>query len=156
MLLQFELNFPALSGFKIGESATLGETIEFLARQIKDPVAQLRGHAGGWPVGWLDLPAGGQHVAESKRIADKLAGEHEEMIVCGIGGSALGAQAVHSALDLSGARLRKLHVLDNVDPTQLSLLLEDVDIGKCAINVISKSGGTLETMTAFFYLIGEL
>ena len=156
MLLQFELNYPALASFKIGESATLGETIEFLARQIKDPAAQLREHTGEWPVGWLDLPAGGQHVDDSKRIAGKLAGEYDELIVCGIGGSALGAQAVHSALDLPGKRLRRLHFLDNADPTQLSLLLEDVDLGKCAINVISKSGGTLETMTAFFYLLGEM
>jgi glucose-6-phosphate isomerase len=51
--------------------------------------------------------------------------------------------------------LREVHVLDNVDPTQVSLLLDAVDLSKCAINVISKSGETLETMAGFFYLLEQ-
>ena len=81
------------------------------------------------------------------------------LIVLGIGGSALGNIALHSALNpytynLMSERTRpgpQLFVLDNVDPDQIKAVVELITpkIKKTIVNVISKSGETAETASQF-------
>jgi glucose-6-phosphate isomerase len=78
-------------------------------------------------------------VAEGKRLAH----DADTLIVIGIGGSALGAMALETALS---DRKRRLVVLDNVDPESVYRKLSGVDPARAAVNVITKSGETAETM----------
>lgn len=149
------LNHPTLLNYKLHDGQTLEAAMQDLARGHGTAHADLLKHRATMPIGWLDLPLGGAGLERSQALGKQLAQDFEALIVCGIGGSALGTQAVYQALDQPGWRLRKIFVLDNVDPTQVSLLLDAVDLTKCAINVISKSGETLETMAGFFYLLEQ-
>ncbi len=77
----------------------------------------------------------------------------EDVAVIGIGGSSLGAKAVHHAMtavrpDPSAPRL---HFLENIDPYRLHALLQNRKAEKAGVICISKSGGTIET--AIQYLI---
>lgn len=85
----------------------------------------------------------------------------DDLVVVGIGGSALGNIMLQAALNhpewnLLSARERKgrprLHVVDNVDPERLAALLDVLDLKKTLINVITKSGDTAETMANFMIL----
>ena len=85
-------------------------------------------------------------------------------MVLGIGGSALGARALQTALNhphhnLLSRTMRKgfprLFVCDNIDPDGFKALLDLIDIRKTLFNVISKSGGTAETMSQFL-IVREL
>ena len=73
----------------------------------------------------------------------------------GIGGSALGNTALQTALNspyhnlAPPAGIPRLFVLDNVDPDLVGEFLDHVDPAKTVFNVISKSGGTAETMSQF-------
>ncbi|MEG2159172.1 MAG: glucose-6-phosphate isomerase, partial [Clostridia bacterium] len=66
----------------------------------------------------------------------------------GIGGSALGPQAVfcalnhlyHNDLPKEVRNAPKFYVVDNVDPEKLTALLDVIDITKTMFNVITKSG----------------
>ncbi|MGE0482193.1 MAG: glucose-6-phosphate isomerase [Phycisphaerae bacterium] len=83
----------------------------------------------------------------------------ENLVVLGIGGSALGNIALHTALNpayhnLRTARQRRgprLFVLDNVDPTHIADLLDLLGpaLRRTLFNVISKSGETAETAAQF-------
>jgi glucose-6-phosphate isomerase len=83
----------------------------------------------------------------------------ENLVVLGIGGSALGNIALQTALNpayhnLLPARQRRgprLFVMDNVDPAQFGHLLEllGTSLKKTLFNVISKSGETAETAAQF-------
>jgi len=74
----------------------------------------------------------------------------DTLVVLGIGGSALGARAVQQALvDPNHRAGRRVIIVDNIDPTILASLVETLDLDRCAFNVISKSGGTVETITQF-------
>lgn len=82
----------------------------------------------------------------------------ENLVVLGIGGSALGMSFLAGALldphyNVFGKK--KLFVCDNVDPDSFDALLKQIDIKKTLFNVISKSGGTIETASQFF-LAGEI
>jgi glucose-6-phosphate isomerase len=111
---------------------------------------------------WLDLP---HRDAVRKTILDYAAsvrGRFENVCVLGIGGSALGNTALHTALngpfhDLFPPQGRpRLLVLDNIDPELIAPFLESVDPTRTVFNVISKSGTTAETMSQFLVLRAEL
>lgn len=83
----------------------------------------------------------------------------ENLVVCGIGGSALGNIALQTALNpctynmLPAGRRKgpRLFVMDNVDPMQFGALLDLLgdDLDATVFNVISKSGETAETASQF-------
>jgi glucose-6-phosphate isomerase len=81
-----------------------------------------------------------------------------DVVVLGIGGSALGPIALRTALrppqwnlldDAARGGLPRLHVLDNVDPANISALIGRLDPRRSLFVVISKSGGTAETMAQY-------
>ncbi|HEX7900870.1 MAG TPA: glucose-6-phosphate isomerase [Planctomycetota bacterium] len=80
-------------------------------------------------------------VADIKRFAAENRARFPEVLVVGIGGSALGPQLVADAL----GDPRHIHFLDNTDPDGVARVLGSLDLAKTLTIVISKSGGTPET-----------
>ncbi len=105
-----------------------------------------------------------QH-AQIRRVATRLRKNFDTLLVVGIGGSDLGARALLGALvsahhnELPPARRKGMKVYfagDTTDPAPLTELLQVLDLKKTAIHVISKSGNTIETMSAFLYIRTQL
>jgi glucose-6-phosphate isomerase len=82
-------------------------------------------------------------AAEIREAVEPLS-DAEHVLTVGIGGSALGAVTVSRALGLDGH-----HVLDNVDPVETRRVLESLPLDEVAVNVVSKSGTTAETLSNF-------
>lgn len=102
---------------------------EQIRRAITEPLAALRTFAAD---------------VESGRCAPPSGGRFENLLVIGIGGSALGPQLVYDAL-LPNARMRSFF-LDNTDPDGFDRTLAAIpDLSRTLTLVISKSGGTPET-----------
>jgi len=107
---------------------------------------------------WMDLPYQDEVHRDVTAYAARMAGRFENVVVLGIGGSALGNTALHAALnspyhDLAPPTgVPRLFVLDNVDPDLVGEFLQTVDPTKCLFNVISKSGSTAETMSQFLII----
>jgi len=85
-------------------------------------------------------------------LSERLRGEAEHIVVLGIGGSSLGAQALSqlhdyftpsSFLPVHGPRL---HFLDNPDGPTMSRLMTALPVARTHYLVVSKSGGTAEPM----------
>ena len=70
----------------------------------------------------------------------------DAVLTVGIGGSALGAATISEALGPSDV---DHHVLDNVDPEHIEAILEEVPLETTAVNVVSRSGTTAETLANF-------
>ena len=104
---------------------------------------------------WLDLPYQHEIHEQVLAYADGLAGRFRNVVVLGIGGSALGTSALQGALNSpyhnlgAGDPLPRLFVLDNVDPDLIGEFVDQFDPAETLFNVISKSGGTAETMAQF-------
>ena len=73
-------------------------------------------------------------------------GDFSNLLVIGIGGSALGPEFVHAALGSSADRM-KVRFFDNTDPDGMDRVLQALDgqLDATLTVVISKSGGTKET-----------
>lgn len=102
--------------------------------------------------GFTFLPKLHGLVLAAKELAEKMKGRFKDIVVLGIGGSALGVRCLRDALkgplwNLNGAP--RLFILDNLDTVDDVELLLDLD--KTLFIVISKSGETLETMTQYHY-----
>jgi len=109
-------------------------------------------------LGFLDLPDDEALHRQSTDFAKKFAGRFDDVVVLGIGGSALGPIALRTALlepswNALDPKVRKgvprLHVLDNVDPRTIGHLLEHLQLARALFIVTSKSGGTAETMAQY-------
>ncbi|GAB5560862.1 MAG: glucose-6-phosphate isomerase [Synoicihabitans sp.] len=74
-------------------------------------------------------------------------GKFTQLLVIGIGGSALGPQFVNHALGQPGADKMAVHFFDNTDPDGMDLVLGQIGdkLPETLAVVISKSGGTAET-----------
>lgn len=88
-------------------------------------------------------------LAEGRRLA-RLG---HTLVVDGIGGSALGALALESALS-SGRR--RLAILDNVDPDLVHARLSELEASDVAVAAITKSGSTAETMANLLVVLDWL
>lgn len=152
-LIEVNTSHPSLLERRLPDGARLEDALLGGLEHWRDAHARLLEWRGRWPIGWLELPQGGAQYAESVGLGKRLREEYETLIVCGIGGSALGTQAVYAALDSPAEPLQSVYVLDNADPTQIAAVAERVDWGSTAVNVISKSGETLETMSGFLFLL---
>jgi glucose-6-phosphate isomerase len=110
----------------------------------------------GW-LRWTELPAQTGTADECLRLWAARAGRFENLVVIGIGGSALGAIALKRALchtfhnELPGERRSgaRLYVLDNADPAVCGELLDMLDLRRTLFNIITKSGSTAETAAQF-------
>jgi glucose-6-phosphate isomerase len=124
-------------------------------------------YAGG-TLGFLDLPenrALHQQTLDYVQQVKRRAGELTDVVVLGIGGSALGPIALRTSLrppqwnlldDAARGGEPRLHVLDNVDPANISALLGRLDLRRSLFVVISKSGGTAETMAQYLVVRARL
>ncbi len=109
-------------------------------------------------LGFIDLAAGHASLEALRTFADGVGQAFSDIVLLGIGGSALGPIALRSALrdphwneldDEAREYFPRLHVLDNVDPTTMIALLERIELGRALFLVVSKSGGTAETMAQY-------
>ncbi len=120
--------------------------------------------AGG-TVGFVDLPSDVALLDQVERFAAGARGKYDDVVILGIGGSALGPIALRTALRPSGWNLLdeksrggypRLHVLDNVDPVTIDALLGHLRLERTLFIVTSKSGGTAETMAQFLIVHDRL
>ncbi len=75
-------------------------------------------------------------------------GKHFTSVIhVGIGGSDLGPRALYEALYAYGLPGRKVLFISNVDPDDAARRLSEVELDSALVVIVSKSGGTLETLT---------
>jgi glucose-6-phosphate isomerase len=87
----------------------------------------------------------GDEIAEA---GERLSDEFETFVNIGIGGSALGGATLVDAL----APDASVYFVDNVDTDFLGRLLERIDLDETIFSVVSKSGGTAETIANYLVL----
>ena len=109
--------------------------------------------AGNDYLGWVDWPVN-YDQAELKRIIQdaKYVREHfDVLVVCGIGGSYLGARAALEALNglKSPDKLEVIFMGQTFSPNYVAQVMNYLKDKNFAINVISKSGTTTETSISF-------
>jgi len=94
-----------------------------------------------------------------QQFAKNVKGKFDDIVLLGIGGSALGAITLQQSLKhlfenelpIKKRKFPRLHVLDNIDPDLISGIEDIIDYRRTLFIVASKSGKTPETISQYFY-----
>ena len=103
-------------------------------------------------LGWLTLPTDMRpRAGVLQAFADEVRGMGvDDVVLLGMGGSSLGAEALRSVFGQFEGRPR-LTVLDTTVPEWIAAARDAIDVRRALFLVSSKSGGTLETLTGYRY-----
>ncbi|MDR2400910.1 MAG: glucose-6-phosphate isomerase [Deferribacteraceae bacterium] len=151
--LTIDYNFAVKEKLNAGITS---EELEFQKGKAQKGLAILTDMVKNGSVGFPELPK--QKLDEIKAIAKGQGHKYNDLVVIGIGGSALGFEAVVNALLPSGYnslsfadRLSypRYWLLDNADPGIAYSVLKYCNPEDTYVIVISKSGSTLETAINF-------
>ncbi|MDM7992679.1 MAG: glucose-6-phosphate isomerase [Candidatus Fermentibacter sp.] len=114
------------------------------------PLERFAEWRGNGRLGFMQLPFQRGLAASCLELAGAFAGEVDDVIVDGIGGSALGARCLLSALGPgSGPRVR---LVDSPDHRTVDAVKEACNPARTLLVVITKSGSTAETMSVLLSL----
>jgi glucose-6-phosphate isomerase len=95
-------------------------------------------------------------VREIKEKLPKVKEKFSTMVVCGMGGSSLGAKTIDSFAKAYEKSEHRLVFLDNIDPTMVKQTLEALNWKDTVFCFVSKSGTTLETIVFLNLILEEL
>ena len=133
---------------------------------VKAGHRQMRADRRSGKYGFYDVYKDKEVVTKVKNLAKTYRNtEIDNLVILGIGGSALGITTLFTSLkspyhnQLSREErggIPKLFVMDNVDPDTFTEMMRLCPPEKTLYNVISKSGGTAETITQFLIVLDEL
>jgi len=84
---------------------------------------------------------------ENGKVTNARGETFTDYINIGIGGSDLGPRALYLALSAYAQKSRRVHFISNVDPDDAAGVLQNLDLARTLVGVVSKSGSTLETLT---------
>ena len=163
-----KLDYTNVSNNIVGDEG-LDIALKFneFAPQIKEIITNLnmnKDKPGSW-LQWMNLGYNEETVWYVKEFAAMVDGRFDNVLVLGTGGSALGGHALTHALlkpywNLLDKEQRdnfpRIFFLDNIDPDEISGLLDILDLKKTLVNVITKSGSTAETMAQFMVIKDRL
>lgn len=99
---------------------------------------------------WLQDPYNDDVIFRIKEIAKRMKDERVQTVLwIGIGGSGLGPRVLQEVFETPDTV--ELIVLDTIDPSTLEMYARILDWKTTMLVVVSKSGNTLESMSAFHY-----
>ena len=143
-----------------GDQGLAASDLEALAPRLAAAHQELAEARRSGGLAFMNLPYQTAALADIRQVAKPLLEWCWEFVILGIGGSALGAKALHQALchpqfnrfNMARRQHRPaLWVLDNIDPDHLYGILDGLELRRTTFNVISKSGSTAETLAQFLF-----
>ncbi len=112
--------------------------------KISKKIADERKHIGFYDLVDVDVY---EYVEYAKKSNKK------DIVVIGIGGSALGTSAIYEFLSYTNEYDKNLHVFDTTDPLVLQRTLSKINLDDALFCIISKSGTTVETLAVTKYIM---
>lgn len=132
----------------IGEGGLTKKAYDAAHGEADKALAWLRGAYESGELPLLRVPERTDDIARIEEVAEGLLDNTTDIFIFGIGGSALGAQAL---AQLTGwgtqANIQKgvrIHIPDNLDPVTMDAVFANADLRTTRFLVVSKSGGTVE------------
>ncbi len=151
-------DFNNMMADTIGEEhGVTEEELKVLEHVVSSYHKELEAERVSGEIGFMDLPCQDETVTLVEEYVEANSERYENFVVLGIGGSALGAIALHTALNHPFYNLLsreerggpRFFVLDNVDPSVFGKFLNVIDPARTLFNVITKSGKTADTIAEF-------
>ncbi len=126
---------------------------------IEDAFTKVQHECQSDEIGYYKLPVTSQEVIcelQAYTQDNSVLMEAKTVVVVGIGGSSLGAKAIDSLLCHKRTNAKELIFFENSDPVDIASKLKKLQKESLVIILISKSGGTIETISTFKAIVAYL
>lgn len=160
-----KINFDNFFENNVGSEGISANDIEEIKKLLPDADEKFQEWRKSEDAIFFDIVKSDEIFTGIEEVANDVAKRFENVVVLGIGGSALGLRCASQALlppywnllskEKRGGKPR-LFVCDNIDPDTFSAMLDLVDVKKTCFTVISKSGRTTETASQFLIVSNRL
>ena len=163
--MSIHFNFASMLSDAIGNmDGITAKELNSTSSLIKNTAVSLAEIRRTGELPFWDLPFNNKMIDEVAEFANKTIDNFDDFVQIGIGGSALGPIALHGALchieynllsktERGGCRF---FCPDNVDPDLFSGTLDVINLDRALIHIVSKSGGTAETISQFLIIVDLL
>ncbi len=153
-------NYDFMSAERVGRFGFKKAEIVKLAKNLKGINKKLKQQKDDPDLSFRKLPYDKKTASQISRFSRKLRREFENLVVVGIGGSNLGAKAIYfslmgnfaNELPKRGKDLKNHFLGETTDPAPMRDLLKVINLKKTVFYIVSKSGNTVETLSAFLFL----
>ncbi|MGE0407425.1 MAG: hypothetical protein AB7O65_14100, partial [Candidatus Korobacteraceae bacterium] len=156
MALKIRFDYDNALQFRVGNEGLDPSWLN--AKTGAEVVDSFRQRVDSGEIGFPTLPDDRKTAAAITSFAEDLRPGIDDVLLLGIGGSALGAYALDIAIrgphpvQMRGGKRNaapRLVVLDNVDPGPVAAALATLNPKRTAVVVVAKSGSTAETLATF-------
>jgi glucose-6-phosphate isomerase len=107
-------------------------------------------------LGWLNKPYKMlDKIYELQQFADEIKNDFTNVLLLGMGGSSLAPEVFAKTFGTKQGYL-KLEIIDSTHPLNLKRITDTYDLSKTLFIVASKSGGTIETMSFYYFFSNEV
>ncbi len=155
--IMLELNYENCLTKSIGSEGISEEKLAVLIEEGRKVLGNLKKDSPGF----MKLPFRFDIAQQIVKEAEPYK-KFKNLVILGIGGSALGNITLQNALNHPYYNLKedrntpRVFVLDNVDSNWTKSLADIIKPEETVFNVITKSGSTAETLANFFYFLKKL
>lgn len=141
----------------IGALGTTQEALDARAPALIASQTRLRTAFDAGTLPLLRLPDRRDDLPLMQQIADAYRDQFSDVVILGTGGSSLGGRALYAMADpdVRGSA-PAIHIVTNVDPFGFTRVMRRLNLEKTGWIVISKSGGTAETLMQFLIILPML
>jgi len=153
-----EIDFRFLSSRSIGKNGFNQKELAEIKQKAKKAFGEVKKQKG--ELGFSQVIYNHSLLKACLELKKIYSGKFKNLVILGIGGSALGARALAKALKpeafFPGSFSPKLFVCDNIDPDWLEKIFQITLSEPSLFFAISKSGTTAETSAQLLYLVKKL
>ncbi|MCD4657261.1 MAG: glucose-6-phosphate isomerase [Planctomycetes bacterium] len=155
-----EIDFLGCMQLNIADSGFSQEIIQNAYTNADKNINAVKSMFAEDEISFLNLPISpdGHQLDKIMKFNEQNRGKFDDIVVLGIGGSALASLTFQTALNhpawnllpkLSRGGDPRFHLVDNIEPELIGTILDICEPARTLFIVISKSGHTTETIAAF-------
>lgn len=148
------LRSEGLYAHKIGSNGISPETEAVYAYLKSDSLPKVIANIQSGQYGFVNHVRHREFTSKINEVLDQVSWA-KNLVVVGIGGSDLGGRTIQNALDVGQGDFNVIFTGDTTDPTEFDWLFAKAKLPSTVFNIVSKSGGTMETMAFYLYLKQE-
>ncbi|OGL72905.1 hypothetical protein A3C96_02525 [Candidatus Uhrbacteria bacterium RIFCSPHIGHO2_02_FULL_60_10] len=151
-----DYDYSLMLGASVGGAGFPDGELPALQVMLGEVRRRLLGFEEDHALGFMTIPERDDELRATAALARDVSRKAKTLVVVGIGGSDLGARAFLAALPSEKSRLTVRFIGANTDPEEIDRLLREIKLKETVVNIISKSGDTVEPMATFLLLRDKL
>ena len=152
--MHYQLDISACLSSVVGDRGLSQNSFNNEIKRVNDALDWLRTELKLGHLPAFDICSHTDDIESLSDLANRMRDSCDTVAILGTGGSSLGAQTVCALSKINSGP--KIKFLDNIDPHTLDCFIDETKSERLGLLIISKSGGTMETLAQAVTIVPKL